>query len=102
MVQLLGAGQGADTGDGLKRFFEIKAYSQEMPDIVNIEMSEILRAQEAGKDFYLAVVAGLEEGYQTVIKLFAKPLETLDWMQGTSFKLTGVKSKRSLEIHIDT
>ena len=92
---------GADIGDGLIRFFEVKAYSGEMPDIVNIEMSQIMRAQRSGKNFYLAVVAGLEEGYRTVIKLFAKPLETLDWTSGTSFKLAGVKSKRALELHID-
>lgn len=93
---------GADAGDDLKRFFEIKAHGGEMPDTVKIEMSEVLRAQRSGKDFYLAVVSGLEEGYQTVIKLFAKPLETLDWVQGTSFKLAGVKSKKALEIHLDS
>lgn len=92
---------GADIGDGLSRFFEVKAYSGEMPEVVSIEMSEILRAQKSGRDFYLAVVAGLEEGYPTVIKLFAKPLETLDWTRGTSIKLAGVKSKRALEIHLD-
>lgn len=92
---------GADIGDALRRFFEVKAYSGEMPDVVSIEMSEILRAKESGKDFYLAVVAGLEEDYPTVIKLFAKPLEALDWTKGTSIKLAGVKSKRALEIHLD-
>ncbi len=92
---------GADVGDGLKRFFEIKAYSGDMPDSVAIEMSEILRARAAKKDFYLAVIAGLEEGYPTVIKLFATPLDTLDWMQGTSIKLAGLKSKRAVEIHLD-
>lgn len=93
---------GADAGDELKRFFEIKAYSGDMPDSVAIEMSEILRARSAGKDFYLAVIAGLEEGYPTVIKLFATPLDTLDWMQGTSVKLAGLKSKQAVEIHLDT
>ena len=92
---------GADIGDGLRRYFEVKAYSGEMPDIVSIEVSQIMRAQRSGKDFYLAVVAGLEEGYRTVIKLFARPLETLDWTSGTSFKLAGVKSKRALELCID-
>ncbi len=92
---------GADIGDGVRRFFEVKAYSGELPEVVSIEMSEILRAQKSGKDFYLAVVAGLEEGYPTMIKLFAKPLETLDWTKGTSIKLAGVKSRRALEIHLD-
>ena len=93
---------GADTGDDLSRFFEVKAYSGEMPDVVSIEPSQALRAQRSGKDFYLAVIAGLEEGYPTVIKLFSKPLDTLDWMSGTSVKLAGIKSKRALEIHIES
>jgi hypothetical protein len=93
---------GADIGDGVKQFFEVKAYGSEMPDVVNIEMSEVLRARKSGKDFYLAVISGLEEGYPTVIKLFAKPLDTLDWTKGTSIKLAGIKSKKSLEIRLDT
>ena len=72
-----------------------------MPDIVNIEWSEISRAKESASDFHLAVIAGLEEGYTTQIKLFATPLKTLDWIHGSTVKLAGIKSKRGIQITLD-
>ena len=50
--------------------------------------------REGGK-FFLAVVAGLEEGYETVVKMFPNPLRTLDLRPTTSVTLTGIRSRGS-------
>ena len=72
-----------------------------MPDSVRIELSEIERAHKMKNDYYLAVVSGLEEGYDHVtIKLFATPLSTLDWQHNTIVSLSGVRKKHALEIII--
>lgn len=93
-------GLGADAGDVLGKLFEIKAHGGDIPDSVSIELSEVRAAKDSPGDFYLAVVGGLEEGYETVIRLFARPLESLDWAQGTSIKLLGVHSKRAIEVRL--
>ena len=48
-----------------------------------------------GDKFFLAVVAGLEEGYETVVKIFPNPLRTLDLKPTTSVTLTGITGRRS-------
>ena len=96
------AGLGADAGDDLGRLFEIKAHGGEIPDSVSVQPSQIKAAEKNPKDFYLAIVGGLEEGYETVVKLFARPLETLDWERGTTFKLSGIRSKQAIEVRINT
>ena len=91
-------GLGADAGDDLDRLFEVKAHGGEIPDSVTVQLSQVRAAKENPSDFYLAVLGGLEEGHETVVKLFARPLETLNLERGTSFKLSGIRSKQAVEI----
>ena len=94
-------GLGADAGDDLGRLFEMKAHGGEMPDSVNIELSQRRAANESPEKFYLAVISGLEEGYdEIVVKLFSRPMQTLNLEKGTSMKLSGVMSKRALEVRL--
>ena len=93
-------GLGADAGDELGRLFEIKAYGREIPDTIRIQLSQVRAASENPDGFYLAIVSGLEEGYETVVKLFARPLETLDWQRGTTFSLSGIRSKKAIEVRL--
>ena len=95
-------GLGADAGDNLGRLFEIKAHGGDMPDSVNIQPSQVRAASENPGSFYLAVISGLEEGYETVVRLFDRPLETLNWERGTSIKLSGIRSKRAIEVRLGT
>ena len=93
-------GLGADAGDDLGRLFEVKAHGGDMPDSVSIELSQRRAASESPEKFYLAVVSGLEEGYETMVRLFARPMETLDMREGTSIKLSGIRSKPAIEVRL--
>ena len=94
-------GLGADAGDDLGRLFEVKAHGGGMPDSVNIELSQRRAANESPEKFYLAVISGLEEGYdEIVVKLFSRPMETLNLEKGTSMKVSGILSKRALEVRL--
>ncbi len=44
---------------------------------------------------HLAVVAGLEEGYETVVKIFPNPLRTLEFKPSSSVTLAGITGRRS-------
>lgn len=88
-------GIGADSIDNLKRFFELKAFAGDAPDEVRLEASEFERAVKAGKDYFLAVVSGLEEGKETQIRIFADPARTLTWRRNSRIRLGGIRSGTS-------
>ena len=93
-------GLGADAGDKLLGLFEFKAHGGEMPDSVSFELSQRRAASESPEKFYLAVVSGLEEGHGTNVRLFARPMETLDLEEETAIKLSGIRSRRALEVRL--
>ena len=93
-------GLGADAGDELLGLFEIKAHGGEMPDSVSFELSQRRAASKSAEKFYLAVVSGLEEGHETIVRLFARPMETLDLEEGTAIKLSGIRSRRAIEVRL--
>ena len=93
-------GLGADAGDELLGLFEIKAHGGDMPDSVTLQLSQRRAADESPEKFYLAVVSGLEEGHETIVKLFARPMETLDLEEGTAIKLSGIRSRRAIEVRL--
>jgi hypothetical protein len=90
-------GVGADALDKIRRFFEIKSSFGEMPDTITLTANEAERALQEGENFFLALVAGLEEGYETVIKIVPNPLKNLTIQKNTSVTLTGVtRANRTL------
>jgi hypothetical protein len=91
-------GIGADALDQLKRAVEMKAYSREMPTTVSLSANEADKAAEQRSDYLLAVVSGLEEGFETRVRLFADPLRTLDWVEGQDIELGGIHNKRGLDL----
>ena len=97
-------GIGADSIDDLDRFFELKVFAGDAPDEVRFEASEFERAVKAKKDYFLAVVSGLEEGKETQIRIFADPVRTLPWHRKSQIKLGGIRSagSRVLTISIKT
>jgi hypothetical protein len=88
-------GIGADALDKLRRYFEIKATYGALPDDITLTANEAERAFREGDKFFLAVVAGLEEGYETVVRVFPNPLRVLDLKPNTSVTLTGITEGRS-------
>lgn len=87
-------GVGADALDKLRRYFEIKSAYGPLPDDVTLTANEAERAFREGEKFYLAVVAGLEEGYETVVRIFPNPLRNLDLKPTTSVSLTGIRDQK--------
>lgn len=71
-----------------------------MPDSVSFELSRRRAANESPEKFYLAVVSGLEEGHETIVRLFARPMETLDLKEGTAIKLSGIRPRRTIEVRL--
>ena len=70
-------GVGADALDKLRRYFEIKATYGALPDEVTLTANEAECAFREGDRFYLAIVAGLEEGYETVVRIIPNPPRNL-------------------------
>lgn len=92
-------GVGADALDRLQRYFEVKASYGAMPEEVTLTANEVERALREGKDFFLAVIAGLEQGYETVVRIISNPLRELRVKPKTSVTLTGIgKSKVAIEV----
>ena len=83
-------GVGADAIDKLRRYFEIKSFYGPLPDQVDLTANEAERAFLEGDKFFLAVVAGLEEGYDTVVRIFSNPLRVLGRKWPTSTTLEGI------------
>jgi hypothetical protein len=83
-------GIGADALDKLRRYFELKTTYGPLPDEVTFTANEAERAFREGEKFFLAVVAGLEEGYETVVKIIPNPLRTLEFKPSTSVTLSGI------------
>jgi hypothetical protein len=94
-------GIGADAAIELKKFFEIKASGREMPDRVELTLNELDRAKLSSDSFYLVVVSGLEEGYETILHLYKNPLRTLVWSPRHSIVVSGLKSKQAVQVKLD-
>jgi hypothetical protein len=96
-------GVGADALDKLRRYFEIKATYGTLPDEVTLTANEAERAFIEGNRFYLAIVAGLEEGYDTVVRIIPNPLRNLAFKPSTSVTLAGIRDeRRAIAIRFNT
>lgn len=94
-------GIGADAVLDLKKFFEIKASAREMPDRVELTLNELDRARLSTDSFYLVVVSGLEEGYETVVNIYKNPLRTLDWYPSRSLVVSGLNTKKGVQVKLE-
>lgn len=94
-------GIGADSIDDLKRYFELKVFAGDAPDEVRFEPSEFERALQARSDYFLAVISGLEEGYDTQIKIFVDPVRTLPIRRVSQIRLGGIKAPNSSRLVIN-
>ena len=88
-------GVGADALDKLRRYFEIKAYYGTMPDEITLTANEAERAFVEQDKFLLAVISGLEQDYETVVRIVPNPLQNLKPKSSTSVTLCGIMSSRS-------
>jgi len=64
---------GADGAIDWKTFIEMKATSCAPQSSIEMSNAEYERAKECGNDFILALVSGLEDGYQDEVRLIFHP-----------------------------
>ncbi len=86
-------GVGSDLRDNDGRYYELKVSGQEMPNEVNLELTEFERARTERERYVLVVVSGVERGYETQIKMFPDPIFSLDVRSTRGLALSGVRSK---------
>ncbi|MGH3079628.1 MAG: sacsin N-terminal ATP-binding-like domain-containing protein [Gaiellaceae bacterium] len=84
-------GVGADALDKLSRYFEIKSTYGPLPDEVTLTANEAERAFLEGDRFFLALVAGVEVGYETIVKVIPNPLRNLKFKPTSSVTLGGIE-----------
>lgn len=91
-------GVGADAADDLRQCFEIKmASSGEIPNEITLTPSEVDRGR-TDPDFFLAVVAGLEEGAGELrVRFIFDPLGRLPLRLRSDLTLGGVREAEALE-----
>lgn len=95
-------GVGADAVDTLERFFELKAYAGGEPESVRLEPSEVLRALDAGKEFFLVVVSGLEgSAAKPKVRIIDHPLDRLTLTERTAVEYKGISSAGGLVFDFD-
>ncbi|TPI59848.1 DUF3883 domain-containing protein [Mesorhizobium sp. B3-1-3] len=79
-------GVGADGAIDWKTFVEMKATGRAPQSSIEMSNAEYERAKERGNDFILALVSGLEDGYQDEVRLIFDPAH-----RATVRPLNGVK-----------
>ena len=96
-------GVGADAVDELRQFFEIKmASGADFPNEVTLTASEYERAR-SNPDFFLAVVAGLEDKAGKLrVRFIFDPLGQLKLKIRNDVTLAGVRDAEALEHEFDT
>ena len=67
-------GVGADGAFDWKRFVELKATAGGPPSTIEMSQAEYERAREAGMDYILAIVSGLETGQTSQVRLIFDPV----------------------------
>jgi hypothetical protein len=91
-------GLGADAVDELRQSFEIKMSSgKDIPNEITLTRNEVERAR-TDSDFFLAVVAGLEEGAGDLrVRLIFDPLGRLPLRLRSDLTFGGVREAEALE-----
>jgi hypothetical protein len=85
-------GVGADAIDELDRFFELKVYLNDEPDVIRLEESQIRRAL-ATPDFFLVVVSGIEgTNARPKVRVIVDPVHQLRMTETSAVSFTGVRS----------
>lgn len=73
-----------------KTFVELKATGRGPQSSVEMSATECERSRERGLDFIIALVSGMEEGAQTVIRSVIDPANRADVRPVGTVRLTGL------------
>lgn len=92
-------GIGADAALNIG-LFEIKSFGREAPNSLSLTRNEAERARREKDRFILAIISGLEAGYQTEVRLIADPLKSLNWSSTSGVTLSGIKDATALVVQL--
>ena len=91
---------GADGAIDWCRFVELKACGRTMPGSVQLTLAEFARAAERGKDYLLVVVSGLEDGFETRVKIIFDPIRNATLSRSELIRLTGLAAAPGIELAV--
>ena len=94
-------GVGADGVFDWKRFVEMKATARGPQTQVELSNNEFERAKQRGSDFILALVSGLETGYQDEVRLIFDPANCAGVRPTNGVKLVGLLEAPAIVIQFE-
>ena len=83
-------GIGADGALDESTFVEMKSFARGAPSEIMLTEAEFRRAHESTSTFYLVIVSGLEEGYETEIRIYINPTKHFPWTPKGSVSIGGL------------
>ncbi|WP_280328424.1 DUF3883 domain-containing protein [Pseudomonas sp. BN102] len=89
-------GVGADGAVNWSTFVEMKSFAREAPSEITLTEAEFRRARECKAKFYLVIVSGLEEGFETEMRIYVNPLGTPSWSPKGSVSVSGLTKGAAL------
>jgi len=89
-------GVGADGAINWSTFVEMKSFAREAPSEITLTEAEFRRAREYKTKFYLIIVSGLEEGFETEMRIYVNPLASLAWSPKGSVSVSGLSKGAAL------
>lgn len=91
-------GVGADGAIGWRKFVELKATARGAQSSVEFSAAEFERAQAEGVNFMLALVSGLEEGFETQVRIILDPTRAASVRPSSAVRLSGLQSAPCLVV----
>lgn len=89
-------GIGADGTLDKATFVEMKSFARGAPSEITLTEAEFRRAEECKTTFYLVIVSGLEEGFDTELRIYINPTKHLPWKPKGSVSIGGLAKGAAL------
>ncbi|WP_417539819.1 sacsin N-terminal ATP-binding-like domain-containing protein [Marinobacter sp.] len=89
-------GIGADGALDNSTFIEMKSFARGAPSEITFTEAEFRRADECKTDFYLVIVSGLEEGFDTEVRIYINPTKHLPWKPKGAVSVGGLAKGAAL------
>ncbi|TBZ73809.1 sacsin N-terminal ATP-binding-like domain-containing protein [Rhizobium leguminosarum] len=91
---------GADGAIDWDRFVELKAFGRTMSGSVQLTLAEFTRAARDGSRYLLVLVSGLEEGFETRVKIIFDPVSNSTVSTTELVRLSGLATAPGIELVI--
>ncbi len=89
-------GIGADGALDQSTFIEMKSFARAAPSEITVTETEFRRAEASKANFYLVIVSGLEEGFETELRIYINPTKNLPWTPKGQVSIGGLAKGAAL------